>query len=50
MGELATEMDIMDSAKASRGLEPWVEKSNSFKRIDGLLDMGAPIWFPVRWT
>ena len=35
MGELSTEMNVMDSAKASRGLNVRVEKTNGF-RLDGL--------------
>ena len=31
MGEPATEMDVMDSAKASRGLDLGLKKSNSFR-------------------
>ena len=30
MGELASEMDIMDSAKAFERFRPWLEKSNGF--------------------
>ena len=31
MGEPATGMDLMDSVKASRGLESWVEKCHGFR-------------------
>ena len=35
MGEPATEMDVMDSAKASRGLDLWLKKTMA-SDLDGL--------------